>query len=182
MKLPPQAEKVFTGKIFDVYQWQQEMFDGSFETFEMLKRTGTVDVIATQGDTIFVSKQSQPTNADYYSLFGGRIDENETPLAAAKRELCEESGIESNSWELYKTYQPVHKIDWEISFFIAKNCTKIADQKLDAGERIEIIRCTFDEFINIVLHPKFTNNELTMDILRMKNAGTLEEFKRKIFE
>lgn len=37
MKLPPQAKKVFTGQIFDVYQWEQEMYDGSFETFEMLK-------------------------------------------------------------------------------------------------------------------------------------------------
>ncbi len=38
MKIPPNAKRVFKGIIFDVYQWQQKMFDGSKETFEMLKR------------------------------------------------------------------------------------------------------------------------------------------------
>ena len=33
MKLPEQAKKVFDGEIFDVYQWDQEMYDGSTETF-----------------------------------------------------------------------------------------------------------------------------------------------------
>ncbi len=34
--IPDHATCVFRGMLFDVYQWQQEMFDGSIETFEML--------------------------------------------------------------------------------------------------------------------------------------------------
>lgn len=181
MKIPPQAKKVFTGQIFDVYHWEQEMYDGSFKTFERLKRTGTVDVIAISGEKIFLAYQSQPTKPDYYGLFGGRVDKNEEYLHAAKRELLEESGMESNSWELYKTYHPVHKIDWEVSIFIAKNCTKVAPQKLDAGEKIEIIECTFDEFIEITMKDNFAQRELAFDILRMKVSGTLEEFKKRLF-
>lgn len=181
MKLPPQAKKVFTGQIFDVYQWEQEMYDGSYATFEMLKRTGTVDTIAVQGDKIFLAHQSQPTKPNFYSLFGGRVDKNEEYLDTAKRELLEEGGFQSDSWELYKTYQPLHRIDWDVSIFIAKNCKKVSEQKLDVGEKIEIIECTFDEFIEIVLEPKFLGSELVMDILRMKNAGTLDEFKKRLF-
>jgi ADP-ribose pyrophosphatase len=71
MKIPKEAKLVFKGVIFDVYQWQQKMFDGSFETFEMLKRPNTVEIIATQGDKILLSHQSQPNKKDFLSLFGG---------------------------------------------------------------------------------------------------------------
>src|SRR5258705_12975024 len=111
MKIPPQAKLVFKGVIFSVYQWEQEMFDGTKETFEMLKRPSTIEVIPVMGDKIVMSRQSQPDHHNYYSLFGGRAEENEEPLITAKRELLEEAGLESDDWELLKSYQPVHKID-----------------------------------------------------------------------
>lgn len=52
MKIPSEATKVFDGVIFDVYQWQQKMFDGSIETFEMLKRVSTVGIIAIKDDKL----------------------------------------------------------------------------------------------------------------------------------
>lgn len=180
MKLPPQAKKVFTGTTFDVYQWEQEMYDGSFMTYERLHRTGTTDVIAVSGKSIFLNHQSQPTKPDFYSLFGGRVEKGEEYLAAAKRELLEESGMQSDSWELYKTYQPFHKIDWDVSLYIAKDCKKVTSQKLDAGEKIEILECTFDEFVKIVLSEKFLHKELTTDILRMYYDNTIEDFKKKL--
>lgn len=102
MKIPPQAKRVFKGIIFDVYHWQQKMFDGSEETFEMLKRVNTIEVISIKDGKICISHQSQPTKKDFYSLFGGRAEEGEEPLTTAKRELLEESGMTSDSWELYK--------------------------------------------------------------------------------
>lgn len=180
MKIPSNAKKVFGGIIFDVYQWEQEMFDGSKETFEMLKRPNTIEVIATEGDKILLSKQSQPNKSDFYSLFGGRAEEGEEPIITAKRELLEESGLTSESWELLKTYTPMHKIDWNIYMYVARNCTKISDQKLDAGEKIEIIKCTFDEFIEIVESDNYWGNDLVLDVLRMKQNNKLEEFKNKI--
>ena len=51
-KLPKNARRVFKGEIFEVWQWPQKMYDGSTETFEMLKRPDTTQVIATVGDKI----------------------------------------------------------------------------------------------------------------------------------
>jgi len=33
--VPEEAKLVFKGIIYDVYQWEQKMFDGTFSTFEM---------------------------------------------------------------------------------------------------------------------------------------------------
>ena len=36
-RIPAHAECVFSGIRSDVYQWNQEMYDGSFQVFEMLR-------------------------------------------------------------------------------------------------------------------------------------------------
>ena len=181
MKIPSEAKLVFKGIIFQVYQWQQKMFDGSTETFEMLKRPNTIEVIATSGNKILLTHQSQPNKSDFYSLFGGRGKEGEDPLVTAKRELLEESGLESNDWELFKIFEPTHKIEWSIYTFIARNCKKVSEQSLDPGEKIEIRERTFDEFIQDVLSDKYWGDELILEILKMKTSGKLEEFRKKIF-
>lgn len=182
MKIPPDAKCVFKGVIFDVYQWQQEMFDGSFSTFERLKRPNTVEVIATQGDKILMSLQSQPDKPNFYSLFGGRAEENEEPLTTAKRELLEESGLKSEDWELLRVYEPVSKIDWCIYLYVARNCKKVAKQRLDAGERIEIAEYSFSEFLKIIESEKYQGNELVLDIMRVKqDEEKLEQFRKSLF-
>lgn len=167
MKLPKKAKLVFKGIIFDVYQWEQEMFDGSIQTFEMLKRPNTVLVIPTQNNKILIAHQDQPHKKDYYSLVGGRGDPDETPLTTAKRELLEETGLVSSSWKLFKIYEPFAKFDWNIYIYIAKNCKKIADQKLDAGERIRIKMLTFNQFLKKIESGNFWGGEFALDIMKI---------------
>lgn len=183
MQLPQNAKKIFSGEIFDTYQWPQEMFDGSTETFEMLYRTDTIQVIATKGEKILLALEEQPMIKRGYGLFGGRMDKGESPLECAKRELLEESGHSSEDWELLKTYEPYHKMDWTLHLFIARNCQKVSEQKLDAGEKIEIKEVNFDKFVDIAINePNFSGKEITIDIARIKINDGLDEFKQKIFK
>src|ERR1700745_3312240 len=116
--IPPDAKRVFKGVIFDAYQWEQPQYDGSVKTFEKLKRPDTVVVIAvTPENKILISHQEQPGKPAFIGLLGGRVDEGEEPLAAAKRELLEESGYESQDWDLFFAVQPVSKIEWGVYCF-----------------------------------------------------------------
>ncbi len=183
MKIPPQAKKVFTGEIFDVYHWDQEMFDGSHQTFEMLRRPDTTQVIATSGDKILMAYEEQPAKqGKYMTFFGGRIEKGEEPLAGAKRELLEESGMESNDWELFHTEVDFGKIEWTIFTYIARNCTKTAKQSLDVGEKITIKEFSFEEFIEACTAPGFVSVGMSMYLLRLqREPEKLEEFRKKIF-
>ena len=59
--IPESAKKVFTGKLFDVYQWEQELFDGSTTTFEKVKTKDIVSIIPVTTDgKIMICKQKQP--------------------------------------------------------------------------------------------------------------------------
>jgi len=181
MKIPSQAKLVFKGQIFDVYQWDQEMFDGSTETFEAVKRPNTIQIIPTQGDKIFISRESQPHRHNYYSLLGGRAEEEEEPLVTAKRELLEESGLVSDDWELFRTYSNFAKLQWDIHFFIARNCKKVAEPKLDSGEKIEILEYNFDQFKEFVENDEHLAKDLALDLLKMEKMGTLNNFRQKLF-
>jgi 8-oxo-dGTP pyrophosphatase MutT (NUDIX family) len=164
--IPEHAQKVFSGIIFDVYQWKQEMYDGSFETFEKLKRVDTVGVIPITPDgKILISQQEQPSIAPFWGTFGGRIDPGESPFEAAQRELLEESGYTSDQWQLWQAFQPLEKIEWSIYTFIAKNCQPIATSTPDVGEKITIKEVTFNEFLKISQQPDFRDSEITMEVL-----------------
>ncbi len=180
MKLPKQAKKIFTGEIFDVYQWPQKMYDGSTSTFEMIDRDDTVQIIAIKGNKILMGIESQPNIKRGLTLFGGRVNKNETPLYAAKRELKEESGLASTNWELIHRYQPLTKIDWEMFYYIARDCKIVSQQSLDSGEKIEITEITFDEFVDYFTS-EFRQHWLSYYLIKLKAEQKLGEFRKILF-
>jgi ADP-ribose pyrophosphatase len=145
--IPGSAKKVFTGKIYDVYQWEQELYDGSTDTFEMLGRPDTIQVLAIDGDKIVFLKEQQPSlGAPFYGLPGGRHDvTGESELDAARREMREETGLEFENWKLISVEQPHTKIEWFVYLFLATGVKSRAPQNLDAGEKIEVLHLTLAE-------------------------------------
>lgn len=180
MKLPKQAKKVFTGDIFSTYQWPQKMYDGSVKKFEMLKRDYTVQVIATRKNKIVIGWEKQPNKTRGYTLFGGRIDKGEKPFATAKRELLEEAGLTSKNWVKFYNYQPITKLDWEIYYYIARDCEYSAKQNLDNGEKIKIMEVTFEEFYKIWTET-FYGHWFSYYLVKLKAEGKLNEFKKMLF-
>lgn len=178
--IPDHAKKVFEGKIFDVYQWPQEQYDGSSIIFEKIKRRDTVSLIpVTEDKKILLTKQSQPSIPEpFYSPVGGIIDSGEDPLRAVHRELKEETGYETEKMELWFSYQASYKVDWALYMFIAKNCRQVAGQQLDPGEKIEVVAVTFEEFFEIAIEENFRDQELAKRLLKAYYTDpTLQEIK-----
>ena len=168
-QLPDNAKLVFIGKIFDVWQWDQKMFDGSIETFEKLKRSNTAGVIATVGNRILIQAQKQPDKPHpFISIPGGRCEEGENALKAAKRELLEETGYVSDDWELWITQDPVGKMIWTVYTYIARNCVYKQPPCLDAGEKITTRLISFDEFLMLSENKDFYEKELINALYRAR--------------
>ncbi|PIR82978.1 hypothetical protein COU19_02850 [Candidatus Kaiserbacteria bacterium CG10_big_fil_rev_8_21_14_0_10_56_12] len=148
--IPDGATKVFEGVIFDVYQWPQELFDGTTKTFEMLKRPDTVKIIAVKNGKIVILEEQQPRTKQFYSLPGGRHDiSTETERHAAERELLEETGMQFAQWKLLRATRPHVKIDWIVYIFLATDFMTQVSPELDGGEKIILTLKTLDEIREI---------------------------------
>ncbi len=181
--MPANAKMVFRGKIFEVWQWEQKMYDGTTAIFERLRRPDTTQIIAVVGDTILFQKQEQPhRSASFRSLPGGRVEEGEDSLSGAKRELLEETGYASEDWILWREDCPVAKMDWTIYTYVARNCRKVAEQNLDAGERIENFFIDFEEFLALSDDADFYDRELAAFLYRARfDAAAREKFRGLLF-
>ena len=163
--VPKNAKKAFSGNIYDTYQWQQKMYDGSYATFEMLKRSDTVEVIAVIDDEVVLIEENQPNISDsYYTIPGGRVDPGEDLYKTAKRELLEETGMEFDNWKLVHIKQPARKIEWFIYTFVATNLILQTKQKLDAGEKIKVQKVPYKKLLDLVKN----GNLLISDYLQIK--------------
>jgi len=167
--LPDNAKMVFKGKIFDIWQWEQKMYDGSTKTFERIKRPNTIEVIAAVGDKIIVQDEEQPDSPDsFVTLPCGRCEEGEDPLESAKRELLEETGYSSDDWVLLQEFHPGRKMIWTIYTYVARNCMRTAEPHLDAGERIKVRLASFDDILMLSEEPLFRSANLTEIFLRAR--------------
>ncbi|MGD9128985.1 MAG: NUDIX hydrolase [Candidatus Woesebacteria bacterium] len=182
-KMPASAERVFKGVIYDVYHWQQKLYDGKFKTFEKLKKAhdGVNIIPVTQDKKIIVTYQEQPGYKAFYGLPGGVIDPGEAPLAAAERELLEETGHQAQRFLLWDAIQPYSKIDWAVYTFIAKGCERVADLNLDGGEKIELKFFAFEQFLKLMGDKSFRDSEVALKILRMRDDEEAMKKLKKIF-
>lgn len=168
-QLPKNAQRVFQGALFDVYQWNQEMFDGSREVFERVMRPDTAMVIPVVGEKILIIEQRQPDQAaSVIGLPGGRVGRGEDPLRAAQRELLEETGYVSDDWVLWNECRPVAKMEWTVYTYIARGSTKRQEPHLDPGEKISPRFISFDEFLALADEPNFYERELIPVLLRAR--------------
>lgn len=148
--IPANARCVFKGVIFDVYQWDQELYDGSTTTFERVRRPDTVETIGLVGDKIIVVNDEQPSRPAKLSFPGGRVETGEDVEAAAQRELKEETGYEFKNWRLVKVWKPQTKIEWFIYLFLAWDGEKTTEPQVDAGERIAVDLLDFNRLKELV--------------------------------
>lgn len=89
--------------------------------------------------------------------YGGSGDISaEESLAAAKRELREETGYESDEWRhLLKVPSNATIADNYAHLFVARNCRKVSGQDLDDTEFLNVIKLSAQEIETLIAEENF---------------------------
>ena len=102
--------------------------------------------------------------------YGGRADlAAEDALAAAKRELREETGYESDEWEHLLTVPSNATIADNYAYlYVARNCRCVSEQSLDDTEFLKVYRYSYVELKDMIRNGRF---EQAMHILALELSG-----------
>ena len=108
-------------------------------------------------------------------LPAGYMDDNEDPLASAKRELLEETGFESAKWKQLAFYykNPTKSRGSNIYIFLAKEAKQTNKQNLDITEDIEIQITEFEKVKAMALSNEIKVGDSKLAILLAEKELTL---------
>ena len=109
--------------------------------YYVLEYPDWVNIIAitVDGDFVLERQYRHGLGNTCYELPCGVIEDGETPLEAAKRELLEETGYAGGTWQEWMTLSPNPATSNNLAHsFLAVGVTKVAGQKLDATEDIDV--------------------------------------------
>ena len=88
-------------------------------------------------------------------------------LEVAKRELLEETGFVSDEWMYFgDTVESSSKLTNRMHIYYAKNCRKVAEQKLDATEELDVLVVPMTEAIEMVMRNEIKCNSSAHGILK----------------
>jgi ADP-ribose pyrophosphatase len=117
--------------------------------FYILDGADWVNVIpvTAEGNVVLVRQYRHGTEETTVEIPGGAVESRDQgPLAAARRELLEETGYASDSWTELGFVHPNPAIQSNRCWtFLAEACRRVAEPELDAGEDIEIAEAAPDE-------------------------------------
>ncbi|MBI5003446.1 NUDIX hydrolase [Candidatus Woesearchaeota archaeon] len=102
--------------------------------------------ITKQEKIVLVKEYKHGVQKEILQLPCGYIDKNEDPFTAAKRELAEETGYTSKKWTTLGAFTgSPGRLTHYYHFFLAEDCEKTREQKLDELETLEVFEYTKEE-------------------------------------
>lgn len=177
--LPKHAHAAFSGKLFTVYQWNQELYDGSSAVFEAVQRPDTALAVGVlPEEKVLLTLDHQPHREPKISSPGGRIEPGESPQEAIMREFEEETGYTIGTLVPWFEQKNTSKVINTTTFYIARDLIHTGNTAWDAGEKIELRKYTFDAFLELAWEPTLRETELRVKLLE---ALASEDKKREIY-
>jgi ADP-ribose pyrophosphatase len=129
-------------------------------------------LVVVNGDILVIEQFREQINKTTIELPGGKIENSETPLEAAKRELEEETGLVCNEFKNLGCYVNSSGTI-EVNLFFTNTIEKIEKQKLDIDENINVQYHPVRNVFNNIFTGRWDDIRLAMAIVLARGSGLL---------
>jgi ADP-ribose pyrophosphatase len=163
------SDDVFSGRLLQIKRDTVRMPDGALASREFVVHPGAAMIVPRLpgGKLLFERQYRYPLARVFIEFPAGKVDPGEDPLAAAKRELTEETGYIAARWTRLAALHPVISYSTEqIDIFVADELTHVGTQ-LDAGEFIETFSATLEEALGWLDRGEITDSKTMIGLLLM---------------
>jgi ADP-ribose pyrophosphatase len=147
-------EKLFSGRIIDLYMEDVELPNGKTSKREIIKHPGAVAVIAVTADNkiVMVRQYRKAMERTLVEIPAGKLEKGEEPVVTAKRELQEETGYTCEELEpLISFYTSPGFADELVHLFIAKGLRKDSEEHhLDEDEFVDLLEVSLEEAMDLI--------------------------------
>jgi ADP-ribose pyrophosphatase len=141
---PDSSRTVYDGRLLDVSveRW------GEHER-EIVEHPGAVAIVAvdTDGNVALVRQRREAVREYLVELPAGTLEEGESPLESARRELAEETGLSGGTWrELGAFYTTPGFCRERMHLFVAED-VEPGEAKPEDDEELELVRWDVGEIL-----------------------------------
>lgn len=156
------SELVFQGNFLRVYRDRVRLPNGAESLREYITHPGAVTILALldNGKLLLERQFRYPVGQVFLELPAGKVDSGETPIEAARRELLEETGCVAENWQRLGIMHPcIGYSDERIDIFLARQVRRVAAQKLDQNEFLEVVERSPKELATAIRNGDVTDGK-----------------------
>ena len=167
-----ESEEIFDGQVLHLFKDTIELPNGREATREVIRHIGAVAIVPLTDDgKVIVERQFRyPLNQVITEIPAGKLDsKTEDRLAAAKRELEEETGFTADEWiDLGNYYPAAAYCDEKITMYLAKGLRK-GERHLDEDEFLNVVAVPLEELVADIMAGRIADGKTLAAILKVWN-------------
>jgi ADP-ribose pyrophosphatase len=166
------SKLAYKGKVFSVFSDKVEEPGGSINVRDVIRHNGSVVILAIDEsknpdnpDIIFERQYRHAAGQFLIELPAGRVEPKEPTLAAAKRELIEETGYRAKRWTLLTKYfaSPGFLGEW-MQIYLARDIREGAAAP-EPDENIEVFRLPLSEALALIAANKIHDGKTLIGLM-----------------
>ncbi|WP_353069307.1 NUDIX hydrolase [Tunturibacter empetritectus] len=167
----------YKGKVFSVFTDKVQEPGGHLNTRDVIRHNGSVVILAVDEsknpadpDIILERQYRHAAGQLLIELPAGRVEPGEAILAAAKREMIEETGYRAKRWTLLTKYfaSPGFLGEW-MQIYLARDLREGASAP-ELDENIEVFRLPLSEALALIADNKIHDGKTLIGLMLYDSA------------
>ena len=164
---------VFQNRKFRIKAERIKLPNGETIDFaSLIKRPGTNIIPFIDKETILMNYQYRPAIRRWiYQLAGGKVEESETPLQNARKELEEELGYRAGRMKLIGKFYSAPHISNDLQYVFVATSLKKVKKHLEKGELIRLRRIKMSDAVEMACNGKIIDAITIAGLMMFKNSS-----------